>query len=130
MIPLTEVSKGLGSADNATKKDLPPMSDDAMKYMAAMSSANNATRKDSSMDRIKDMLSTLPIVGAAKQAGGAVSSTFGNISGSKTTELLSKEIETLNKNTIEMLKQLKEIADHTRQGVSATKSLGGNLFKF
>ena len=130
LIPLTEVSKGLGSADNATKKDLPPMSDDAMKYMATMSSANNATSKDSPMDRIKDMLSSLPMVGAAKQAGGAVSSAFGNIGGSKTTELLSKEIETLNKNTIEMLKQLKEIADHTRQGVSATKSLGGNLFKF
>ena len=45
-------------------------------------------------------------------------------------ESLVKEIETLNKNTIEMLKQLKEIADHTRQGVSATKSLGGDLFKF
>ena len=130
LIPLTEFSKVLGTANNATKKDLPPMSDDAMKYMATMSSANNATRKDSPMDRIKDMLSSLPMVGAAKQAGGAVSSAFGNISGSKTTELLSKEIETLNKNTIEMLKQLKEIADHTRQGVSATKSLGGDLFKF
>ena len=130
LIPLTEFSKVLGTANNATKKDFPPMSDDAMKYMATMSSANNATSKDSPMDRIKDMLSSLPMVGAAKQAGGAVSSAFGNISGSKTTELLSKEIETLNKNTIEMLKQLKEIADHTRQGVSATKSLSGNLFKF
>jgi hypothetical protein len=29
-----------------------------------------------------------------------------------------------------MLKQLKDIADHTKQGVSATKSLSGDLFKF
>jgi len=158
--------------------DLPPMSEDAMKYRSTMSSindkpisnalapvapnspvapvspvasnspvtpvasnspvtpvaSNSPVAPNSPMDKIKDILSTLglnnPQVSAAKQAGGAVSSAFGNISGSKTTEFLSKEIETLNKNTIEMLKQLKEIADHTRQGVSATKSLGGDLFKF
>ena len=75
---------------------------------------------------------TNPLVGATKQADGAVSSAVKGAQSSKMSniESLVKEIETLNKNTIEMLKQLKEIADHTRQGVSATKSLGGDLFKF
>ena len=76
------------------------------------------------------MSSKIPLVGAAQQAGGAMSSMFGGNNSGKGTESLSKEIETLNKNTIEMLRQLKDIADHTKQGVSATKSLNGNLFSF
>jgi len=106
---------------------IPKMTDSAMDY----AKMDNRT---SSMDKIKDMLGSLgskiPLVGAAQQAGGAMSSMLGGITGSKGTETLSKEIETLNKNTIEMLKQLKDIADHTKQGVSATKSLSGDLFKF
>lgn len=40
------------------------------------------------------------------------------------------ELQRLNKQTEDVLKILKETADHTKQGVSATKSLGGNLFSF
>lgn len=45
-------------------------------------------------------------------------------------ENLQRELETLNKNTIAMIKELKDIVSHTQQSVSATKSLGGDLFKF
>ena len=45
-------------------------------------------------------------------------------------ETLQTEMQTLNKQTEEVLKYLKEIADHSSQGVSATKSLMGDLFKF
>jgi hypothetical protein len=45
-------------------------------------------------------------------------------------ENLKTELETLNKNTLEVLRYIKETADHTKQGVSATKSLSGNLFNF
>ena len=45
-------------------------------------------------------------------------------------ETLKTEMQTLNKQTEEVLKYLRDIADHTGQGVSATKSLSGDLFKF
>lgn len=44
------------------------------------------------------------------------------------TELLLSELQTLNKNTEELLRWTKESADHARQNVDATKSLTGNLF--
>ena len=40
------------------------------------------------------------------------------------------ELQRLNKQTEDVLKILKETADHAKQGVSATKSLSGDLFKF
>jgi len=40
------------------------------------------------------------------------------------------ELQRLNKQTEDVLKYLRETADHTKQGVSATKSLSGNLFSF
>lgn len=45
-------------------------------------------------------------------------------------ETLKTEMQTLNKQTEEVLKYLKEIADHSGQNVGATKSLMGDLFKF
>ena len=41
-----------------------------------------------------------------------------------------KELQLLNKQIAEVLRANKEMADHTKQGVAATKSLGGNLFNF
>jgi len=40
------------------------------------------------------------------------------------------ELQRLNKQTEDVLKYLRETADHTKQSVSATKSLSGNLFSF
>jgi hypothetical protein len=45
-------------------------------------------------------------------------------------ETLRTELQTLNKQTVEMLKYLKETAEYTRRTVDATKSLGGDMFKF
>ena len=86
------------------------------------------------LSKLKDMLGTMgpaAAFGPLGMAASAASSIFGGSSAKGgITESLSKEIETLNKNTIEMLKHLRDIADHTKQGVSATKSLSGDLFKF
>jgi hypothetical protein len=52
---------------------------------------------------------------------------------SKTTQSLekfTKTLDLLNKSTQDMLIQLKDIADYSKQTVSATKSLSGNQFKF
>ena len=48
----------------------------------------------------------------------------------KHLETLKIELQTLNKQTAEMLRYLKETADYTRRTVDATRSLGGDLFKF
>jgi len=40
------------------------------------------------------------------------------------------ELQLLNKQITELLRASKETADHAKQGVSATKSLSGNLFNF
>jgi hypothetical protein len=45
-------------------------------------------------------------------------------------ENLQTELVTLNKQTVEMLRFLKETAEHTRNTADATKGLGGDLFKF
>jgi hypothetical protein len=45
-------------------------------------------------------------------------------------ESLRTELETLNKNTIEMLRYMKETADYAKKNVDATKGLSGDLFKF
>ncbi len=107
----------------------PKMTDAAIAFAGA-----GMPKQSSPMDKIGEMLGKLgPLaaMGPLGLAGNAVSSMLGGSSSKGGgTESLTKEIETLNKNTTEMLKQLKEIADHTKQGVSATKSLGGDLFKF
>ena len=94
------------------------------------------------MQKVKD---ATPGVGAAIGAGAAA--LIGKVTGSTAdaatpakpavsgpggTDLntLVTEIRTLNKSTTEMVKQLKDIADHTQQSVRATKGLNGNLFKF
>lgn len=94
------------------------------------------------MQKVKD---ATPGVGAAIGAGAAA--LIGRVTGSTAesansikpaasgpsgTDLntLVTEIRTLNKSTTEMVKQLKDIADHTQQSVKATKGLNGNLFKF
>jgi hypothetical protein len=43
---------------------------------------------------------------------------------------LQTELETLNKQTAEVIRYLKETADYSRRNVDATKSLSGDLFKF
>ena len=43
---------------------------------------------------------------------------------------IEAELKLLNKQTAEMIKYIKEGADHAKQNVSATKSLNGDLFKF
>lgn len=106
----------------------PKMTDSAMQMMMG-----GMVKQSSPMDKIKDMLGSMApaaALGPLGAAGSAVSSIFSGIGGNKGVESLSKEIETLNKSTTEMLRQLKDIADHTKQGVSATKSLSGNLFNF
>lgn len=109
---------------------LPAMTEDSMKYSAKM---DNGT---SSMDKIKDMLGSLgsAALNPIKAVDEAVSSMLGEnkekTSEKKALETLSKEIESLNKSTIAMIKELKDISDNTKQNVSATKSLSGDLFKF
>ncbi len=43
---------------------------------------------------------------------------------------LKQELETLNKQTAEVIRYLRETADYTKQNVDATKSLNGDLFRF
>jgi hypothetical protein len=45
-------------------------------------------------------------------------------------ESLQSELSTLNKQTTEVLRYLKETAEYTRKTHDATRSLGGDLFKF
>ena len=66
-------------------------------------------------------------------AGTAATSTPTPISGSTGTadlNILVTEIRSLNNGTKEMITQLKEIVNQTKLGVSATKGLNGNLFRF
>ena len=130
---MRSMSDIVSSKINDTIKNLPKMSDDAIKYMSTMGG------KESPMDKIKDLLGKIspmaamgPLGMGMGMAADAASSKFGGAQSSKTsnTESLTKEIETLNKNTVEMLRHLRDISNHTEQGVGATKSLGGNLFKF
>lgn len=46
------------------------------------------------------------------------------------TEYLKTELETLNKQTAEVIRYLRDTAEHTKQTVDATKSLNGDLFRF
>jgi len=52
------------------------------------------------------------------------------ISPVKYFENLQSELQTLNKQTVEMLRYLRETAEYTRSTADATKQLGGDLFKF
>lgn len=45
-------------------------------------------------------------------------------------ESLNSELKRLNSQSAEILRYMKETADYTKQNVDATKSLGGDLFKF
>jgi hypothetical protein len=45
-------------------------------------------------------------------------------------ENLQNELQTLNKQTAEMLRYVKETSEYTRNTADATKGLGGDLFKF
>jgi phage tail tape-measure protein len=45
-------------------------------------------------------------------------------------ENLQNELQTLNKQTAEMLRYLKETAEYTRNSNDSIKNLGGDLFKF
>ena len=45
-------------------------------------------------------------------------------------ENLQSELQTLNKQTVDMLRYLRETAEYTRSTADATKQLGGDLFKF
>ena len=44
------------------------------------------------------------------------------------SKILVQEMQALNKHTGEMLRYMKETADHAKQNVNATKALHGNLF--
>jgi len=75
-----------------------------------------------------------------KAADGAIVSKATNITaGEAGPEIISpikyfnnlqSELETLNKQTMEMIRYMKETAEYTRRTHDATKSLGGDLFKF
>jgi len=96
------------------------------------------------MEKVKD---ASPGIGSAISAGAmaligkvtgpsastAATSTPTPISGGTGTADLNNlvtEIRSLNNGTKEMITQLKEIVNQTKLGVSATKGLNGNLFKF
>lgn len=64
------------------------------------------------LDKLETMLSTAMSTNTSKQ------------------EILAKELETLNKQTAEVIRYLRETADYTKQNVDATKSLNGDLFRF
>jgi hypothetical protein len=78
--------------------------------------------------------------GSKKAADGALVSNATNITaGEAGPEIISpikyfnnlqSELETLNKQTMEMIRYMKETAEYTRRTHDATKSLGGDLFKF
>ena len=78
--------------------------------------------------------------GEKKAADGAVVANPTNITaGEAGPEIISpikyfnnlqSELETLNKQTMEMIRYMKETAEYTRRTHDATKSLGGDLFKF
>jgi len=78
--------------------------------------------------------------GQKKAADGALVSNATNITaGEAGPEIISpikyfnnlqSELETLNKQTMEMIRYMKETAEYTRRTHDATKSLGGDLFKF
>jgi len=95
-----------------------------------------------SMQKIKD---ATPGVGQAIAGGitGLVNKAIGSsepvatTTGTPATSTASSdsnnlvnELKSLNKQMADVLKYVRETADHTKQGVSATKSLGGNLFSF
>jgi hypothetical protein len=71
--------------------------------------------------------------------GGIVSSPTNALIGEAGPEIVSPiqyfnnlqtELETLNKQTTDMIRYLKETAEYSRRNVDATKSLSGDLFKF
>jgi len=62
---------------------------------------------------------------AAKQTG---KTDDGLVNGISSNEMLLSELQTLNKNTEEMLRWVRETAVHSERNVDATKALNGNLF--
>ena len=71
--------------------------------------------------------------------GGIVSKPTNILAGESGTEIiaptkyfenLQSELQTLNKQTVDMLRYLRETAEYTRNTADATKQLGGDLFKF
>ena len=85
------------------------------------------------LSKLKDMLSGIgpSSTSLLSAAGGGLTSAMSSlISGPGNVESLKSELQTLNKQSAEMLKYLKETAEYTRRTVDATKSLSGDLFKF
>ena len=98
-------------------------------------------RVAAAMQKVKD---ATPSIGESISAGvaGLVNKVVGvsdsPAAGGKTASTapaneskdIVNELQLLNKQITELLRASKETADHAKQGVSATKSLSGNLFNF
>lgn len=115
------------------KEKLSPINQSALKYVAAgpmtekpkptISTISesfakpNPAIKDKKFDEVSGLDSLMP----------DKSLTDGSLKG---LELLKTELQTLNKQSAEMLRYLRETAEYAKRNVDATSSLGGDLFKF
>ena len=124
---------GKQKTELSDKDKLFPINESALKYVAAgpmtekpkptISTISESfakpkpTIKDKKFDEVSGLDSLMP----------DKSLTDGSLKG---LELLKTELQTLNKQSAEMLRYLRETAEYAKRNVDATSSLGGDLFKF
>ena len=72
---------------------------------------------------------TNKLVGSSEPVAAATSKPTTTSAGADSNNMIT-ELRTLNKQITDVLKYIRETADHTKQNVSATKSLSGNHFNF
>lgn len=134
----------LGPSLSLAGKGMQEFSNGLAKLAATdISQLNNVSKAMINLKNSIPSLTTLTLAGAALALAGQKSTptepaattpaattptTSPEIKTETPTEKLVNEMQTLNKQTAEMLRLLRETADYTRRNVDATKALNGNLF--
>lgn len=131
---------GLSSALGLpTIPGLPPMSRESQDYNARFSAPlptkiplDNESGSGL-MSKLSSFINDLPKTVADKvDTVSKTATSYAQAPGNtiKSMENLQSELQTLNKQTTEMIRYLRETADNSRRNIDAINSLNGDLFRF
>jgi len=127
----SKVGENLSAMLSKTKEQLPPITPSAMSSFSDIFSKTSG-QPQPTIPKTSEVKSTLkPPEVTPVTAITAVDKTVkpSTLSG-KAMENLVTELQTLNKQSLEMLKYLKETAEYSRKNVDAVRGLNGDMFKF
>ena len=126
--------------NNMMKSALPPMTNSAQQFSAltpdsvrsgSLQSGQKSLETDSGAASKKSAMDDF-ILNFGKTVSDKVTGVTNNLTTAHMTAEQGKnlitELQTLNKQTVEVLRYIRDTAEYTKKTVDATKSLGGNLF--